>query len=454
MKNIFGRSSFPVPLLLYLEWVLLAIALLTAFSPLPYTQSPGGEGYRVHRQIHRPDRPEAVTDHRPERSPYPDRPQNRHRRHYRSRRFPLGILVSIGSLGVMGLRLPERSRRPAIRWVYIACGFTFSWLAVIFGGRGVSFFSALLLVVVIRACLLFSWRGRIAVAIFAYGLFLLWVFLRLRPLADNWADPIQGLVLTLTFNSSVLFGLVLLFILLLVGALLSEQESHQKLAEANQKLREYAMLIEDRAISQERNRIAREIHDSVGHNLTAQSIQLENVALFLAEDKQRAARHLEQARELGKEALKEVRASVRAWRSHPLKQSFGQALSQLISEFEATTSVPVASNLQIGDTLPIDISIVLYRVIQEAFTNISKHAKATKVQLIISENSREFYLKIEDDGCGFNPGQNTTGFGLQGMGERLMAVGGHFSLNSSPGEGCKIEVKIGKNQDDDSSSIG
>ncbi|WP_237766132.1 hypothetical protein [Arthrospira platensis] len=157
MKNIFGRSSFPVPLLLYLEWVLLAIALLTAFSPLPYTQSPGGEGYRVHRQIHRPDRPEAVTDHRPERSPYPDRPQNRHRRHYRSRRFPLGILVSIGSLGVMGLRLPERSGRPAIRWVYIACGFTFSWLAVVFGGRGVSFFSALLLVVVIRACLLFSW---------------------------------------------------------------------------------------------------------------------------------------------------------------------------------------------------------------------------------------------------------------------------------------------------------
>lgn len=448
MKNIFGRSSFPVPLLLYLEWVLLAIALLTAFSPLPYTQRPGGEGYRVHRQIYRPDRPEAVTP-RPERSPYPDRPQNRHRRHYRSSRFPLGILVSIGSLGIMGLRLPERSARPAIRWVYIACGFTFSWLAVMFGGRGVSFFSALLLVVVIRACLLFSWRDRIAVAIFAYGLFLLSVFLRLRPLADNWADPMQGLVLTLTFNSGILFGLVLLFILLLVGALLSEQESRQKLAEANQKLREYAMLIEDRAISQERNRIAREIHDSVGHNLTAQSIQLENVALFLAEDKQRAAQHLQQARELGKEALKEVRASVRAWRSHPLKQSFRQALSQLISEFEATTSVPVASHLQIGDTLPLDISIVLYRVIQEAFTNICKHAKATKVELIISENNREFYLKIEDNGCGFNPGQNTTGFGRQGMEERVMAVGGHFSLNSSPGEGCKIEVKIGKNQEHD-----
>ncbi len=354
----------------------------------------------------------------------------------------------------MGLRLPERSRTPAIRWVYIACGFTFSWLAVVFGGRGVSFLSALLLVVVIRACLLFSWRDRIAVAIFAYGLFLLWVFLRLRPLAGNWADPIQGLVLTLTFNSSVLFGLVLLFVLLLVGALLSEQESRQKLAEANQQLREYAMLIEDRAISQERNRIAREIHDSVGHHLTAQSIQLENAALFIAEDKQRAARHLQQARELGKEALKEVRASVKSWRSHPLKQSFLQALSQLISEFEATTSVPVASNLQIPDTLPLDISIVLYRVIQEALTNISKHAQATKVDLFLLENSREFALKIEDNGCGFNPAQNTTGFGLQGMGERVMAVGGHFDLNSSPGEGCKIEVKIWKNQHHDSSSVG
>ncbi|RAQ44357.1 sensor histidine kinase [Arthrospira sp. O9.13F] len=452
MKNILGRRSFPVPLLLYLEWVLLAIALLTAFSP-PVIHSPGqqGQGHRIHRHIHRP---ETITDNQQRRSGYGARQRNRNWGHYRSRRFPLGILVSIGSLGLMGLRLPERSRTPAIRWVYIACGFTFSWLAVVFGGRGVSFLSALLLVVVIRACLLFSWRDRIAVAIFAYGLFLLWVFLRLRPLAGNWADPIQGLVLTLTFNSSVLFGLVLLFVLLLVGALLSEQESRQKLAEANQQLREYAMLIEDRAISQERNRIAREIHDSVGHHLTAQSIQLENAALFIAEDKQRAARHLQQARELGKEALKEVRASVKSWRSHPLKQSFLQALSQLISEFEATTSVPVASNLQITDTLPLDISIVLYRVIQEAFTNISKHAQATKVELFLSENSREFTLTIEDDGCGFNPAQNTTGFGLQGMGERVMAIGGHFDLNSSPGEGCKIEVKIWKNQHHDSSSVG
>lgn len=440
----FRRPKSPVPLLLYLEWVLIAIALLTAFSPLPPAYRPGWMRQEVHSQVRPPDGLPGYGRRRL------TGPQHLPRRPG----FPAGVAVSIASLGLMGLRLPGRSQKAPIRWLYAGLGFGFSWLAVAFGGQGASFFSALLLVVAIRACLLFPWRGRIVVALLAYGSFLLWAFLRLHGLAHRASDPLHGLILTLTFNSSLLFGLVLVFVLLLVGALLSEQQSRRELAEANRQLREYAILVEDRAILQERNRIAREIHDSVGHNLTAQSIQLENAALFLPENPQRADRHLRQARELGREALKDVRASVATLRSHPLQRSFLPTLSHLIEDFRRTAAIELESHLAVEDTPPTEIAIALYRVVQEALTNIAKHAGATRVRLSLVEESGQFHLKIRDNGCGFNPRENTTGFGLQGMGERIAALDGEFELVSSPGEGCKIEVKLSKNKRHDSSSVG
>ena len=102
-----------------------------------------------------------------------------------------------------------------------------------------------------------------------------------------------------TFNSALLFALALIFLLLLVGAVIAESRSKTKLIEAHRRLREYAGQIENQATLEERNRITREIYDSVGHYLTAQSIQLENTALFISKDTNKAANHLEKARKLG-----------------------------------------------------------------------------------------------------------------------------------------------------------
>lgn len=123
-------------------------------------------------------------------------------------------------------------------------------------------------------------------------------------------DQIRLLVLNLTLNAALLFGLVLVFVLLLVNALLAERQSRQKLAIANEQLQQYALRIEDQTKLQERNRIARKIHDSVGHSLTAQSIQLENALMFLQSNRDKAQAFLKEAPRLGTDALREVRQSI------------------------------------------------------------------------------------------------------------------------------------------------
>ena len=335
----------PFRLLLYLEWILLGIALLAAFSVLiPHPR---------HHGIHPPG-------------------------------FNLIGIFCIAVLGSMGLRLPLNSKYDFVRQIYIAGGLLFSWLAIAFIGRGERVFPALLLVVVIRACLLFSWSGRIFIAVIAYGSFLALQLMslmrisflgvplgRLPPILRRLPpNELRRVWFGVVFNSSLLFAFVLTFVLLLVGAVLAEHESRAKLIQAHRRLREYALQVEDRATLQERNRLAREIHDSVGHYLTAQSIQLENTALFLAKDGTKAASHLAKARQLGKEALANIRFSVATLRKNPMpERSPTASFEQLISEFKSNTNLEVIYTIDLASPLSNEVNLSLFRIVQEALTN-------------------------------------------------------------------------------------
>lgn len=370
-------------------------------------------------------------------------------------------LCSIGILGALGLRLPFHKAH----WqkiLYTVFGFGLSWLTVFAGGYRGNTFGALLLVVVMRACLLFDWRGRIGVAIAAFTSFLLRLYaslwwlrsvpvnlpphllppppLRLRRMPS---EDIQELVIHLSIGSAILFGLVLIFVLLMVGTLVSEYQSREQLAQANDRLRRYALLVENQATVQERSRIAREIHDSVGHSLAAQSIQLENVAQWFDQDAVRSKQHLQTARNLGKEALQNVRQAVAALRADPLKQqTFTSALTQLFQEFENNTQILVQANLQVSHDIPKEQAIALYRLVQEALTNVSKHSGASQVLVDVQDQASLLRLTIKDYGRGFDPIQNKTGFGLRSMSERAEALGGTFQVISQLGQGCTIEVKV------------
>jgi signal transduction histidine kinase len=171
--------------------------------------------------------------------------------------------------------------------------------------------------------------------------------------------------------------------------------TREKLATANYRLRQYALTIESQAALQERNRIAREIHDSVGHCLTAQSIQLENVAVFLSQDTEKAKHYLEKARQLGKEALQNVRSSVAALRNDSWQgRSLDSAVKEMSQKFVQTTDISLQSQISLSTSVPLEMATALYRTIQEALTNIAKHSQATQVLLKLSQKGGKIYLQL------------------------------------------------------------
>lgn len=415
-----SANTHPIKVLRYLEWIILGVALMVALNP--------GSSLHGFRLLH------------PEARPW--RP-----------------LLGIISLGTLGFWLPLRTPLWQ-RIAYTGLGFWCCWLSVLFSGqRGNLAFAALMLIVVMRACLLFNWMGRSAVAIAAFSFSALriglWVLAfqrrggRWSPFPDPLPGPVPGppmeiqqAFLNLSIGSALFYGVILVFVVLLVGTLMGEHENRTKLAEANQRLRRYALLIENQATVQERNRIAREIHDSVGHALTAQSIHLENVALWLEKNQERANHHLNTARTLGKDALQNVRQSVAALQQPLQGNALPQALQDLLKTFADTTNLAVQSKIHLLPDLPKEAAIALYRITQEALTNIAKHAQATQVSVTLNHNDQQIGLIIHDDGQGFNPAQNSTGFGLQSMAERTEALGGQFKIQTQPGQGCRLEVVL------------
>jgi signal transduction histidine kinase len=235
----------------------------------------------------------------------------------------------------------------------------------------------------------------------------------------------------------------LLFLQLLVNAILAERQSREQLALANAQLRQYALRIEDIATLQERNRIAREIHDSLGHALTVLNLHLEAALKLQQSDPEAATEFLADAKQLGSTALEEVRRSVAALRCDPLQgQTLADAIASLTDEFQRSTGISPQCHLEQQSALPPEVKTAVYRIVQEALTNIYKYAEASEVKVELTATASELHLIVADNGKGFDRDRNTTGFGLAGMRERTLALGGHFEIVTAPGAGCQIIATI------------
>jgi signal transduction histidine kinase len=245
----------------------------------------------------------------------------------------------------------------------------------------------------------------------------------------------------------VLFGGILFSLQLLIDRILAEKQAKEELAIANQRIRSYALKAEENGSLQERNRIAREIHDSLGHSLTALNLHLE-MALKLAQvQPERSREVLTEAKRLGSTALNDVRQSVSTLRSDPLQKiDLPIAINKLADELKLSNQIRPACYLDLPPNLPQPIVTTIYRIIQEALTNISKYAQASEVIIEIQTFPTELKLRIFDNGCGFVFSHNTTGFGLQGMRERILSLQGKFEIISTPSKdadllhpsGCQI----------------
>lgn len=185
----------------------------------------------------------------------------------------------------------------------------------------------------------------------------------------------------------------------------------------------------------ERNRLARDIHDSLGHHLTAISIQLEKVAAFADRDPDVAGQALADARRSVGRALEDVRASVGTLRSAPVR--LVDALTELAGDTGATLRVD-------GEERDTDQPTVaaLYRAAQEAITNARRHGRAGEVTVAVTFGAAETRLVVTDDGRGFDQQEPRTGFGLLGLRERAALLGGTVTIDSSVGTGTQVAVTV------------
>lgn len=352
-------------------------------------------------------------------------------------------ILTIAAFGLMGLRLP--TGKLAAKVLYTALEFGLILVPVIQGELSVRSVFLLSLVLVMRSCIILGRPGQLSVV--SLALLSLGMLILSKPITS---DKYRTAVGDWRLSSFLLFSLTLVFALLLINALLAERQSreqleltHQELEIAHEQLRQYALRIEDQATLQERNRIAREIHDGLGHTLAAQTIQMNNALLFWQSHTDKALTFLKQAKQLGSDALLEVRRSVSVLRSNPLQgQSLESAIEKLLTDFKHTTDIEPSCKVYLPLPLPTEVSTAFYRIVQESLTNISKHAQATAVTIQLYQQAGILHLLIEDNGIGFNPAQNTVGFGLQVMRERATALGGQFYLCSQPGAGCRISVSL------------
>ena len=227
-----------------------------------------------------------------------------------------------------------------------------------------------------------------------------------------------------------------------MNSMVSEHDT--ELSIAYEQLRQSILQIEEIAAVQERNRIARDIHDSLGYALTALNIQLQTALKLWRLDPAQAERFLAEAYRLGAIATQEVRQSVGTLRSDALVEQCPEALiDSLVKDFHSSTGVlPSTSIVLLSTPLPIKVVKTIYRIVQEALTNICKYGNATEVQIQLCATPNNLCLIVQDNGKGFKLSQNKTGFGIQGMQERVAALKGTFNIETEPGFGCRISVNL------------
>jgi signal transduction histidine kinase len=222
------------------------------------------------------------------------------------------------------------------------------------------------------------------------------------------------------------------FSVLLSGMLLSERYSRRR-AEI------LAKEVETLSVNLERARIARDLHDSLGHSLTTLAVQLEVAQKMRQHQPQQALQALDTAKTLADTCLQAVRESVQMLR--PSQFNLNTSLTTLFSQMRQLQQFSLHTEIDLPP-LPTRLQQQIYCMIQEGFTNIQKHAQATKVELKLWFTPEQLRLQLRDNGRGFIPEQVQSGFGLQILRERVAALAGDLILVSAPQRGTQIVITL------------
>lgn len=254
-------------------------------------------------------------------------------------------------------------------------------------------------------------------------------------------------LLSLTF---IIFGGIvgsLIRKLMLAGETIEDQleqltASHHVLEDAHQQLSAYAEKVEEFTAIQERNRIAREIHDRVGHKITALLVQIQLARELMKLDEKQCKEALQNAEKLTRDSLEEIRMSVRTLQVETkFSLTFLEALKQMLNDFANMTGLNITLSIE-GDltNVPHSLQTTIKRVMQEALTNVKRHSDGTQCDISIKRSDTEVRIEIIDNGKGSN--NVTAGFGLVNMRARVLEHGGTIQYGSEANKGFCIKMRL------------
>ena len=265
-------------------------------------------------------------------------------------------------------------------------------------------------------------------------------FLYLACITFKYAATASGITAENFLGGIYLNGLIYLLVYAGFYSMKKQLMQNQLLQAAYREVQEQSIKLEEMAAVTERNRIAGEIHDNVGHTLTTAIISIEAGENLLDKDKNAALEKFDLAREQIKEGLQSIRYSVQAIKQGADEKPFDIKVKDLLDAIRKNTSLRILDIVQIQSLLlPIQQKVLLMAV-KECVTNSIKHGKSTQVDLLMQEYKGAVQMTISDNGTGAKT--ITFGSGLSFMRERVESIGGTMSAESEIGEGFTVNVTI------------
>ncbi|MFI5268429.1 MAG: sensor histidine kinase, partial [Chloroflexota bacterium] len=331
--------------------------------------------------------------------------------------YALQLTAAIAALIVVELAAPGRDapvwRR--VLWLLLELGLAF---AVVRTQASLTRLSLIYLLPASRALLMFGTRTGLPASLSVWLVYGTNVALSVLP-----ARPQEFSNYFSFFLAPYVLSIVLTMALLRQGADRERlQALYDELRAAHDELQALHRQAEEAAVNRERNRLAREIHDSVAHYLTVVNLQLEAVEKLGYDQPERAVREAHRARRLTVECLQEVRRSVAALRSATLEElSLAGALKKLTEDFAESTGMAIELEVAVSEedlSLPPDARLALYRAAQEGLTNVQRHARSRTARVVLTRQNGSVELAVEDDGIGPGSGKSDGGFGIVGLRER------------------------------------
>ncbi|MCX6030182.1 MAG: sensor histidine kinase [Chloroflexi bacterium] len=227
---------------------------------------------------------------------------------------------------------------------------------------------------------------------------------------------------------------------------MAQRQQRAALAQANARLVGYAATLEQLTTSRERNRLARELHDTLAHSLSAMAVQLEAADALWDTAPDEARRRLARSLDTTRDGLAETRRALQALRASPLDDlGLGLAVRALGESVAARNRLAV--DVQAPETierLSPAVEQCVYRVAQEALENVTRHAVARRVSVGLDVQGQRVVLTVADDGQGFDVAAALADdrFGVRGMQERAEMVGGALEVTSAPGQGTMVRLTV------------